>query len=251
MAVTLECTLTVSLRQLRAAVKAVVPHCEPTKTGDEISQLARVRLTAGKNELLVSATNTKTTARAAVEIDEDSRDERFAADDGVFSVDVAPGILRTALAAFKVGAAKADGEDSYAEVVLTPAHIAITDVDALLPGLSMVIPALDLVDGFPDIAGILQRAFGSASGSPQAKPLIADKGPLALFQHAAGAYGRPLTFEATGTAESRGFAVWCGPQFAGLLSSEDPSGESLGRRDAERHTHLKRLGLDKPALAAV
>ena len=55
MTVTTKCTLTVSLRELRQAVTAVVPHAEPTKSGDEISKLSRIRLTAGTGELLVMA----------------------------------------------------------------------------------------------------------------------------------------------------------------------------------------------------
>lgn len=245
MAVTLECTLTVSLRELRQAIASVVVHAEPTKTGDEISKLSRVRVTAGKDELLFAATNTVTTALAAVTIDEDSRAQRFAADDGVFSVDVMPGALRGILTTFKVGRTTADAEDAYAEVKLTSDWLTLTDTDGLLPGMSTTLPLIGLSDSFPDVIGVLGRTFGSAMGTPQAKPLISEAKPLALFRHAATAYQAALTFEPTGTAESRGFAVWCGPLFQGLISSSDPSGNSLGHRDTERQTILRRLGLDQ------
>ena len=86
--------------------------------------------------------------------------------------------------------------------------------------------------------------MASASGSPKVKPLIVDASPVGLFRHAAKAYGRPLTWEPTGTADSPGWVVWCGPQFIGLFSSVDPSGETLGRRNSERNEHLKRLVLE-------
>lgn len=245
MTVTLDCTLVVSLRELRQAIASVVMHAEPTKTGDEISKLSRVRITAGQSEMLLAATNTTTTttALAAVTIDEDSRAERFAADDGVFSVDVLPGALRGLLQTFRVDRPTADAEDAYAEVKLTDSRLTLTDVNALLPGMSTTLPLLDLTDSFPDVVGILSRTFASASASPQAKPLVSEAKPLALFRHAATAYSQPLTFEATGTVESRGWAVWCGPQFSGLISSTDPSGNSLGRRDQDRHAHFTRLGI--------
>ena len=251
MAVTLECKLKVSLREFRAAVAAVVPHAERTKTGDEISQLARVRVTAGKGELLLAATNTSTTARAAVTIDEDSRDELFSADDGIFSVDLPPVRLKKTVGAFEIGRPAADQDDAWAEITLTPGMLTIHDGNGLLPGAESSIPTLDLSDQFPDVAGVLQRAAASANASPQVKPLIAAKGPLALFNHAYTAYKRPLVFKATGTAGSRGWVVACGGKFVGVLSSEDPGGDSLGRMDAEWHEHLSRLGLDKPALTAV
>ena len=250
MAVTLECELVVGLRALRQAIAAVVPHAEPTKTGDEISKLSRVRITAGKDELLVMATNSVTVAMAAVEIEEDSRSERFAADDGIFSIDAMPGHIRSILASFKVSRPTADADEVYAQVQISGQQVKVLDTAGMLPGMppgfEITFPTLGLADGFPDIPGILQRTFSSAMGSPGVKPLISEAKPLALFRHAAVAYGQALTFEPTGTAESRGWAVWCGSQFAGLISSTDPSGNSLGHRDQERQTILRRLGLDKP-----
>ena len=61
-------------------IAAVVVHAEPTKTGDEVSALSRVRIIAGASELFVVATNLTTSALAALTIVEDSRAERFGAD---------------------------------------------------------------------------------------------------------------------------------------------------------------------------
>lgn len=47
----------------------------------------------------------------------------------------------------------------------------------------------------------------------------------------------------------RGWWVWCGKSFQGLIESVDPGGDSLNRRDAERMGHLRRLGLGPDPVA--
>ena len=254
MSVTLECTVKVGIRPLRQAITAVVPHAEPTKNGDEISSLSRVRFVAAKTELLVMATCTHTSALAAVPIDEDSRAERFAADDGVFSVDMTPGILRSVLADFKGSRSAADGINEWVELDFGNHDTAgrevvrITDVSALLPGLSMTIPVTPLASEFPDLVGVLSRAVGNAAGD--AKPLVSAGAQLSLFRHASETYGQPLQFEPTGTKDSRGYIVLCGAYFSGHITSRHNDDDSLKRRDAERRKHLERLGLSTP-LASV
>lgn len=248
MSVTLECTLKVGIRPLRQAITAVVPHAEPTKTGDEISSLARVRLIAAKDELLIAATCTHTSALAGVLIEEDTRKERFAADDGVFAVDLPPGICRSVLADFKGSRATADGIDEWVDIDFTADTITITDVSALFPGLSLTIPTLPLASDFPDIVGILGKALGNAAGD--SKPLVTAGGPLGLFRAAADVYKAPLQFEPTGTADSRGYIVLCGASFSGHITSRHNDDDSLKRREAERRRHLERLGLTTP-LASV
>ncbi len=246
-AVTIECEVEFSMRMFRAALSSVVPHAEPTKTGDEVSPLARVRLVLGRDELLVMATCTSTTALAAVDIESDSRSERFAADDGAFSLDLSTDIVRKILQGFKVGRVTADAEDPLAGLIVsTKGFVELEDRDGLIPGMRSRYPHLALSDSFPDVPALLARALGEASASPQAKPLIVEAKPLRLFAHASVAYGRPLTGEPVGAAGSRGWLIWCGPGFIGTLSSEDPGGESLGRRNAERRAHLERLGLAAP-----
>jgi hypothetical protein len=242
MAVTLACTLQVPLRQLRAAIAAVVPHAEPTKTGDEISSLSRVRFIAAKDELLLAATCTHTTALAAVRIEEDSRAERFAADDSVFSVDMPPGVLRRFNGMFQASRATADGIDEMAELTFgTDGELVLTDVSGLFPGLSITVPTLDLAHDFPDIVGIMSKAFSGANYD--AKPLVAKGRMFALFNAAATAYGAPLQFEPTGSGESRGYIVLCGPSFSGAISSGHNDDDSLNKRDTDRRKHLARLGL--------
>lgn len=250
MATTTEVTLEVSLPEFRKAITAVTPHAEPTKTGDEISHMSRVRLTAAKNELLVAAGNSITTALAAVPIEEDSRAERFAADDGVFDCDVTPGFLRTVLHAFKVAGDSASGEDQFAQLRFTTEAITITDVSGLFPGREMTEPLLPRSTQFPGIVGALSEALAQVGTTQVAKPLVANGAALGLFRAAAVAYNRPLQFEGTGTAEARGFVVLCGSQFIGVVSSRHNDDDSLAKRDAERHRHLVRLGLAKDRVEA-
>jgi hypothetical protein len=250
MATSTEVTLELSLPEFRKAVAAVTPHAEPTKTGDEINHMSRVRLTAAKSELLLAAGNSITTALAAVPIEEDSRAERFAADDGVFDVDVTPGFLRGVLQAFKVAGDSADGQDQFAQLTFTTDSITITDVSGLFPGRTWTEPVLPRSTQFPGIVGILSEALAQVGTSQVAKPLITSHPALGLFRSAGEAYRRPLSFEGTGPAEARGFVVLCGSQFIGSVSSRHNDDDSLARRDAERHRHLVRLGLAKERVEA-
>lgn len=246
MAVTLEFEVEASMRLLRAALTATIVHAEPTKTGDEVSPLCRVRLIFGKAEILVAASNSTTTALAAVPIDDgtDTRRERFAVDDAPYIVDVGPGEVRDILQQFKCARPSADAEDAAAGLRVTgDGFFWVQDRDGLIPGKMTRYPHLSTSDTFPDVLAVLKQAMGQASSSATPKPLIAEAGPLKLFAAASVAYGRPITCEPIGAGGSRGWLVWCGPAFVGLLSSDDPGGDSLARRQAERRAHLERLGL--------
>ena len=94
MTVTTTCTLTVGIADLQAAITAVTPHAERPAQGDEQPVTCRVRLAAGKQHLTVSATDTRTSALAWVKILVDSREKRFALDDGPFVVDLHPAKAR-------------------------------------------------------------------------------------------------------------------------------------------------------------
>lgn len=246
MAVTLDFEVETSLRSLRAALTSVVPHAEPTKSGDEVSPLCRVRFVFGRSEVLVMASNSLTTAMAAVEIEDgtDTRRERFAVDDAPYVMDVDPGVVRKVLQQFKVARPSADAEDAPAGIIVrADGKFEVEDRDGLIPGMLSRYPHLALHDGFPDVQGILAEAARLASASPAPKPLIGEAKALRLFAHASVAYGKALTFEQMGRGGQRGWFAWCGPSFSGVLSSFDPGGDSLARRDSERRMHLQRLGL--------
>ena len=254
MAVTTECTLEVPLAPLRAALTAVTPHSEPTKTGDDVSEMSRVRLTAAKAELLVVACNESgTAALAAVPIESDSRAERFAADDGVFSVDITPGAARLLLRDFKAGGPGVEADQDMVKVAFTDTRITVADASGLLRdsfGLEVSQNTLQFSPDYPDVTEILGTALARAGEAQAAKPLVTQGRLWALFRHAAVAYGRPLRVEGTGGAAARGFIVMCGSAFIGSVSSRHNDDDSLAKAQAERRAHLERLGL-QPALAVL
>ena len=245
MAVTLDFEVETSLRLLRAALTSVVPHSEPTKNGDEVSPLCRVRLSFGRDEILVMATNSATSALAAVPIDEgtDTRRERFAVDDGPYIVDVGPDVVRRILQQFKVSRPTADAEDASAGLVVRgDGFLEVEDRDGLIPGMLSRYPHLATSDSFPDVPTALNQAAAQAMAGSGARALIAEPKVMRLFAHAGVAYGRPVRHEPIGSTGTRGWWVWCGPKFQGTLSSEDSAGDTLARAQAERREHFERLG---------
>ena len=249
MTVTIDCHFDVSIADLHTAIRAVLPHAEKPRLGDEVHALARVRLTATANELLLAATNGRTAALAAVGIldGSDSRAERFSADDGEFIVDVHPAKLRDLRDG--VTAQKDEGElVGEAELTFTgpsadgqsPGTVAARDVGGLWIGSLTERPLLPLASDYPDIRGALRDALRLAEGTY--KPLVADGVDLDAFRAAARAYGRPLSVEPVGTAEQRGWLVLCGPSFAGSIQGQHDA-DSLAKRDRYRQVHLERFGL--------
>lgn len=244
MTVTMTAKLSVPLPSLLAALKAVKVHAEPSKTGEEVSSLSRVRLDFDANECHVIATNARTSAVAHVEILEDDRTERFAADDGSFAVDLPvywTGKLVQTFRAARPGV-EADEQEVEIQVTADRPFVVFTDVSGLWPGASLKVPTLPFSSDYPDVPAILAEAWSGASGAG-AKPLVSPVGPLALFRHAGVAYKpEPLVFEPTGSTSSRGFLVWAGKDFEGHVESHHDA-DSLKRRDALRMTHLRRHGL--------
>ncbi len=255
MAVTFDATLQVGMRELLAAFKAVVPHAEPTKNGDEVSPNSRVRIVADKDEVHLLATCTITSAMASVGIVKggDSRLERFAPDDGPLIVDVAPWAIRKLVQQFKAKKAGADAEPQWGELFIGPSDdgldiVRLTDRTALFAGMRSEMPQIELASDFPDVVKAVSKALEAAAGDM--KPLVVKSGPLGLFQHAGLAYGEPLQYEPTGSGESRGFLVICGEKFIGTISSGHNDDDSLKRRGSQRRKHMERLGLATP-LASV
>lgn len=246
MAVTLDFEVETSLRALRAALTSVVPHSEPTKTQDEVSPLCRVRLVFGRDEVHVMATNSLTSALAAVPIDDgtDTRRERFAPEDAPYVLDVDPGVVRRILQSFKVARPSADAEDAPAGIIIRgDGMFEIEDRDGLIPGMLSRYPHLATSDSFPDVRAALSQAAAQAMASAAARSLIVEPKVMRLFAHAGVAYGRPVRHEPIGSAGTRGWWVWCGPKFMGTLSSDDPAGDTIARAQAERREHFERLGL--------
>ncbi len=243
MAVTTECTLSVPLVDFRRAVAAVKPHAERTKSGDEVNALSRIRFTAAKDELYVIASNGVTAAMSAVEIVDDDRKVKFEPTDGVFSVDISPVLAGALRSGLRMQRGDFEEDDQVARVTFTDDTITVQDVSGLWPGSETKRPTLAYSADYPDVVKMLGQAMGAAGEA--VKPLTNQGGVFRLFVPAAAQYGRPLQFEASGPSTSRGFVVWCGPRFVGMVSSGHDDDDSLARRQSERRAHLERLGLTK------
>lgn len=253
-----ECTIRVGVALLRSALKAVLPHADKPKLGDDDLALARVRLIAGRDELLVVATNESTdgatSAQAAVPIDADSRQTRFAPWDGPFVVDLHPTMVRDLLRVLSPLKPDRDTGDTapsatgWCDVLLTLERVRVTDVSGLWPGRRAVVPVLAHRVEYPDVPGIIARALQHASGVH--KPFVARAGVQGRFEAAGDAYDAELEWMPSGSAESSAFVVTCGDYFAGVAASNHAGGNSLKARDRRRMRHLERAGLtDQPVLA--
>lgn len=252
MTVSLTAQVTVATGDMRDALRAVVPHAEPNKTGDNAVE-HRLRLVLDAEHVNVLAANGTTAALAIVSIEEDSRRERFAVDDGPLIIDITPRQARLVLHQFKAKATDPDGVDQQLalRVLGDGEGLELTDVSGLFAGESIRFPGVGVSDEFPDVAGLITRAVANANQPTPPKPLTSDGTTLALFKPASVVYRQPLVVEPTGTPESRGFLVSCGESFLGVVSSRHQDDDSLKRRDAWRRSWIRRLGLESKALAAV
>lgn len=250
MTVTLAGEVQVDTRDLRNALRAITPHAEPNKTGDTESE-HRVRLVLDRHHVNVLASNGTTAAMAIVSIEEDSRREKFAIDDGPLIVDITPRQARLILQQFKAKATDPEGIEQVAALrVLSHGEgLEVADVSGLFAGESIRFPGVGVSDNFPDVQAVVTRAVANArQPGTDTKPLTSDGATLALFKAASTVYEQPLVVEPTGTVESRGFLVSCGESFLGVISSRHQDDDSLKRRDGWRQAWMRRLGL---ALASV
>lgn len=250
----------VGTRDLRNALRAVIPHADRTKTGgDGAGTCHRVRLSFGVRELVVMATNLTTSAIAVVDLlHEDGTPigangpdllDAAAAQAPARIVDVVPAKARNLLTNFKAAAHDPEGVAQLLRFDVLGDSVEVTDVSGLFAGDAYVMAFAGNGSGFPDVWGITQQALHAASSVPSPKPLTAHGKHVALFQVASRLYETPLTVEPTGTPESRGFVVLCGDRFVGTISSSHNDDDSLGKRDAARRRWLARF--DGRLLAAV
>ncbi len=250
MTATTECTLTVGIADLQAAIASVAPHAEKPKQGDEQPITCRVRFAAGKDLLAISATDARTSAVAWVKILADSRKGKFAPADGPFVVDVLPTHARQI--AGSQTPIREEGED-YGEAVLTLAldEVSIVDRSGKYPGTAHTVTPLkqeatDTIPGtedmgYPPVEALVGKAFQRARG--EHKTLLPPAGMLARFEKAAAEYGEPLVIEPVGDPDNVGWLVWCGTRFAGQLLARQEDDQERRRRHSRRLDFLRRLGL--------
>ncbi len=250
MTATTECTLTVGIADLQAAVASVAPHAEKPKQGDEQPVTCRVRLSAGRTHLTVAATDTRTSAVAVVKTLGDSRKGKFAPEDGPLIVDLLPKHAR-AIAGSQTPN-RLEGED-LGECLLTIRAVEVTveDSSGKYPGVSHTVVPIEQEAsdtspgtedmGYPPVEALLAKAFSRARG--EHKVLLPPVGMLSRFETAAREYGEPLVIEPVGDPDSTGWLVWCGTRFAGQLNARQEDDQEARRRHSRRLDFLRRLGL--------
>ena len=242
---------TVGTKDLRDAVRAVRIHADRTKTGGEGDGAChRVRFSFGRTELVVMATCIVTTAAAIVDLlTDDGRPVRdaldLADDDGTIPpttiVDVIPAKAALILQAFKAATHDPDGVAQLLRFDILEDGLEVTDVSGLFAGDAYVMQGAGKGAAFPDVWATIERALKGAGTEPSPKPLTASGPHVSRFQIASKVYDTPLTISPTGTPESRGFLVECGPKFLGVISSGHNDDDSLGKRDAARRRWLHRF----------
>jgi len=255
MTVTREAGLDLKLIGLRQALTAVPPHASKTKTGDE-EAINRVRLIFAAGWLFVAATNGSTSALARVRITEDTRGALgvLDPDDAPILVDLQLRRIKLLLQQFKPNKSEeADHQLIHVDLNFTDPEepvIDFTDVGGLWSaGESQRWPLEPAHEGFPDILSIAGTALERAGESRGAKDLIADPKLLAMFAASGKAYAAPVQIRATGTDESRGFLVACGPDFIGTIESRHDDDGGIKRRDSAHLDWLNTIG--RPKLKAV
>ncbi|MFC0314510.1 DNA translocase FtsK [Gordonia phosphorivorans] len=198
--------VTVPTAQLRAALIACRPHVDKPPA-DSSQKLARTRVWAAGDQLLVGATDRQTVALAAVHVTDSSPDS----DAGQF--DLAPIDVKKILAVFQITNAKLADDyfvrlvwraaisttttavtgEPAADAVATWLHL--TDVSGLLSGDELELTGMTTSDDFPDIPAQIARwcalptcAGADAFGVPE---LVLDR-----FRVAAKAYEQAVTISA-------------------------------------------------------
>lgn len=256
MTVTTRAQVKVGTVDMRAAIKAVKAHGSKTKSGSDDLAEFRIRLILAERWIYVCASNGTSTGLAKARLRSDTRGASgkidgepgpLDKDDGPLVVDLQPRHGPLMLQMFKAKQANSEVDQLLEiDVDTEEGDIRFTDIGGLwTSGEALVLPFDDPAEGFPDVLAVTSRAIAGIGTSPIGKQLVTDPQVLTLFKDAGKAYGADLVIESTGTPESGGFVVSCGPDFLGLLESRHGTDDSLSKRDTYRRAWLKLLPAQK------
>lgn len=228
--------IAVDTKDLRAALRAVTPHAEPST---EIAKYHRVRIEVGPDDVTVSATNGYSAGHAVVDL-VDNEDGELA------SFDLSPQQVGEILFVFKP--AKSGGDDvAPDETLLLEAdgeHVVVTDIGGLFPGKQLELPRYPDEDNFPDVQALIAGALLRESLATER--LITSGKLLGLFLKASTAYGHPLVIDASGDAGI--LLISCGESFIGLLQPQRPDDERTAEIADWHRGWLKRIGERAPEM---
>ena len=214
-------SLTVGTKDLQQALQAVLPHAYKSAAGDQHS-LSRIRFTITGQNLLVLATDTRTSALAIVSMwgDDD-------VDESGVTWDLSPESVRKLLAVHKpMKVSGANGEFEPEQTVLISLEgeeLHTSDISGLLPvGEQLVLPVLGAESQFPDVEGYLGEAVYAhehVGADYDGQPLTSS---FAAFDAAVKAYRKPMAVRLIGHARHR-FLVTVGESFIGAVAVQHPT----------------------------
>lgn len=230
---TTRCTVKVGTTELRQALKSVHAHHRKTKKGADEAQ-HRVRLILANGTMFVAACNEESTALAKLTYIEDSRGNLWEPADAPLVVDLQPRHVPLLTAWVSKKAVASDIDQVIAITAdAVQGEVEFEDIGGLMSfGERVTYQFGNPNDAFPDVVAISDKALNEVAGSGERhKDLVQHGEIIARFAMASKQYGSQLRIRATGSAESRGFVVQCGPSFIGTVTSRHGDDDGLKTRD--------------------
>lgn len=219
---------TVATHDLRAGLKAVLPHHDP---GD-FPPLHRIHVEVDDVNVTLSATNRYTAGIALVSVEDPSGDQH--------TFDLSPKDVRDVLSQFHGKPGK--DEDDPGELLridLDSKHVRFTDCSGLFDGKALRLLRYADETNFPKVGKLVAGMLARPVTTEAAKRLSVQGRYVALFKAAAEAYGESLVLEPTGANGS--LVVSCGESFIGALMPVRHDEVGTAKLDEWRAAWVRRL----------
>ncbi len=209
---------TVGTNDLRSALTAVRVHAG---SDADLPTVHRIRLAIGRENVVVTATDTHTAGMAIVSVwDNDTNCG------GPCTVDLLPADVTQILRIFGAVKEKSDLPEFMLRLNVTQDRLTITDCSGLVDGRAYRVPRLPTDGGaLCAIPGLIMHQNDSAA-TLLADMVIAGEA-TARFRAASTAYAEPLEVEAH--AANRALLIRCGGSFLGLMMPTRPTDEARDR----------------------
>lgn len=216
-------TLIVGTADLRQALTAVRPHA---CTDAEIPELTRMRLTIGRENIAITATDRFTAGLAIASTWEHDGEPGEIVE--VLADDVAK-----ILAIFKGGKEAGDDSPQYLlRFEIDDEYVTVTDCSGMIDGRRFRMPRLATEDSLDVVPALIDRAHGGRTVLLDGIESMTVSGDhLGRFKVAATTYKEALSLETRALAAKGSVCVLirCGESFLGLMMPRRLLGEDLDR----------------------
>lgn len=204
-------TLVVGTADLRQALTAVRPHAS---TDADIPELTRIRLTIGRENISVTATDRFTAALAIASTwDHDGEPGEI--------VEVLADDAAKILAIFKSGKESGDDSPQYLlRLDIDAEHVTVTDCSGMIDGRRFRMPRLATEDSLDSVPDLIRRAHsGEMVLLDDIENMTVSGDHLGRFKVAATVYKESLSLETRSLATHRSVSILvrCGESFLGLM----------------------------------